>query len=546
MTQETAAAGRPHVLRAISGLIVGMFVALLSSTVVSPALPRIVSDLDGDQSSFTWIVTATMLAMTVSTPIWGKLSDLLDRKLLVQISLGVFTAGSIVSGFAQDPGMLIASRAVQGIGIGGLMALVQIVVADVISPRERGRYMGVIGAVMGVGQVAGPLVGGLVTDSIGWRWTFWIFVPFAVYAIAMIQSTLKLPPRPPRPVKVDYLGGALIAGGVSAILVWVSLAGKEFAWWSGPTAAMLGGGLVLLAAAVLVELRAPEPIIPMRLFRDRTFTLAVVASIAVGIAMFGASIYLSQFMQLARGATPTEAGLMTLPMVLGQMAGGIVIGQLISRSGRWKRYLVGGSIALTVALVLMSTLHHDTAFALLAVFMFLLGLGMGTVMQNLVLVVQNQVAARDLGTASAGVTFFRTLGGTLGVSALGAMLGNRVPVLLEEGGLRAAAGAVAADPSALTPAQGAALEQLAAGSFPNMADLPERIRVIVETAYGAGIAEQFLVSVPVAVVAMVAIMFLPNARLSRQTAAQRLAEESAGTPRTPELATATSSSDGPR
>ena len=355
MSQATSGGsvqGHGSVMRAMSGLIVGMFVALISSTVVSPALPRIITDLGGNQAAFTWVVTASLLAMTVSTPIWGKLSDLLNRKLLVQIGITIFALGSIASGFAQNTGMLIGSRAVQGIGIGGLMALVQIVVADLISPRERGKYMGVIGAVMGVGQVAGPLLGGFITDGIGWRWNFWVFVPFAIYALVMIQSTLHLPARPKRPVKVDYLGAALIAAGVSSILVWVSLAGKNFDWWSGPTIAMVGGGLVALVLAVLVELRAEEPIIPMHLFKERTFTLAVIASVSVGVAMFGTSIFLSQYMQFARGATPTHAGLMTLPMVLGQMVGGIVIGQLISRFGKWKRYVVGGSIVLTIALAL--------------------------------------------------------------------------------------------------------------------------------------------------------------------------------------------------
>lgn len=509
-----------EVIAAISGLIVGMFVALISSTVVSPALPRIVTDLGGDQSAYTWIVTASLLAMTVSTPIWGKLSDLLNRKLLVQLGLIVFTLGSIAAGFAPDTTWLIVARLVQGIGIGGLMALVQIVVADIISPRERGKYMGVIGAVMGVGQVAGPLVGGFITDSIGWHWTFWVFAPFSVVAIIMIQRTLHLPKRPPRAVKVDYLGAALIAAGVATLLIWVSLAAaSEFDWWSWPTVFMVGGAVIALALVVPVELRATEPIIPMRLFRDRTFTLSVIASIAVGVAMFGTAVFLSQYMQLARGASPTQAGLMTLPMVAGQLVGGIVIGQLISRFGKWKRYVVGGAIVFTGGLALMSTIHYNTNFGLVSVFMFLLGLGMGAVMQNLVLVVQNSVAAKDMGAASAGVTFFRSLGGTLGVSALGALLAGRLPVLVTDG-------MKTADLSHLTPQQlQGAQAALGSGSLPDLSTLPGVIRSVIESAYGTGIAEQFLVAVPIAIIALVAVIFLPNKSLSRLTAAQKLARE---------------------
>ena len=510
---QAAPPKRREVLSAISGLIVGMFVALISSTVVSPSLPRIVTDLGGSQADFTWIVTASLLAMTVATPIWGKLADLLNRKLLVQISLAVFAVGSVLSGFAVSTVWLIVSRAVQGVGIGGLMALVQIVIADLISPRERGRYMGFVGAVMGVGQIAGPLIGGVLTDTIGWRWNFFIFVPFAIIGLVIIQRTLHLPPRPARPVKIDYLGAALIAGGVTALLLWVSLAGKSFAWWSVPTMWLVGGGLAVLALAVLVELRAEEPIIPLHLFTDRTFTLAVLGSIAVGVAMLGTGIFLSQYMQFARGATPTESGLMTLPMVAGQILSGIAGGALISRWGRWKPFVVGGG-ALTIAgLALMGTIRYDTNFVLVSVFMFLLGVGVGLVMQNLVLVVQNSVDPRHMGAASAGVTFFRTLGGTIGVSVMGAILAARVPELIQEG------------VAALPPAAMAGAGALQGGELPDLASLPEALRLVVENAYGTAIAESFLIAVPLAVLALLAICFLPNRPLSRRTGVQQLRHE---------------------
>ena len=528
---EIQTGSRREVLSAISGLVVGMFVALISSTVVAPSLPRIVTELGGNQSDFPWIVTASLLAMTVATPIWGKLSDLLDRKLLVQLSLVIFVVGSMLSGAAGSTLWLICTRALQGIGIGGLMALVQIVIADLISPRERGRYMGFIGAVMGIGQVGGPLIGGFLTDALDWRGDFYGLVPFAPIGLGGIQKTLKLPPRPPRKVSVDYLGAVLIAAGVTTLLLWVSLAGGSFPWWSAPTLWMVGGAVLALGLAVWVELRADEPIIPMHLFRDRTFSLSVIASIAVGVAMFGTSIFLSQYMQFARGATPTLSGLMILPMVAGQMLGGIGGGNLISRWGRWKALVgAGGGLAI-VGLALMGTIHYDTDFVLVSVYMFVLGLGVGLVMQNLVLVVQNAVDPRHLGAASAGVTFFRTLGGSVGVSAIGAALSGRIPSLVQEG------------LAGLSRAELKGVEQLQGDQLPDLATLPEPLRLVVENAYGTAIAHSFWDVVPLAVIALVAILFLPNLPLSRRTSAQRLRHSAENT--TLELADAAMGNDSP-
>ena len=528
---EIQTGSRREVLSAISGLVVGMFVALISSTVVAPSLPRIVTELGGNQSDFPWIVTASLLAMTVATPIWGKLSDLLDRKLLVQLSLVIFVVGSMLSGAAGSTLWLICTRALQGIGIGGLMALVQIVIADLISPRERGRYMGFIGAVMGIGQVGGPLIGGFLTDALDWRWNFYVFVPFALIGLVVIQKTLKLPPRPPRKVSVDYLGAVLIAAGVTTLLLWVSLAGGSFPWWSAPTLWMVGGAVLALGLAVWVELRADEPIIPMHLFRDRTFSLSVIASIAVGVAMFGTSIFLSQYMQFARGATPTLSGIMILPMVAGQMLGGIGGGNLISRWGRWKALVVAGGGLAIVGLALMGTIHYDTDFVLVSVYMFVLGLGVGLVMQNLVLVVQNAVDPRHLGAASAGVTFFRTLGGSVGVSAIGAALSGRIPSLVQEG------------LAGLSRAELKGVEQLQGDQLPDLATLPEPLRLVVENAYGTAIAHSFWDVVPLAVIALVAILFLPNLPLSRRTSAQRLRHSAENT--TLELADAAMGNDSP-
>ena len=514
--------GHRQVLEALSGLLLGMFVAILAGTVVSTSLPRIISDLNGDQTAYTWVVTATLLATTVTTPIWGKLADLFNRKLLIQLALGVFVVGSALAGFSQDTGTLIAFRVVQGLGAGGLTALSQVILADIISPRERGRYMGLFGGVMALGTVGGPLIGGLLTDSLGWRWNFYVGIPFAIAAILLLQRTLHLPALKARKVKIDYLGAVLIAGGVSLLMIWVSLAGQagQFDWVSWTSAWMVGGAVVALVAAVIVELKVSEPIIPMRFFKNPTFTFAVIASLAVGTAMFGTSVFLAQYMQLARGATPTQSGLLTLPMIGGLLIASIVSGQLISRFGRWKPFMVVGASSLTIGLLLMSTIHYDTNYGLVSVFMFLIGAGVGMTMQNLVLIVQNVTAPKDLGATSATVTFFRSLGGTIGVSVLGSLLGTKVADLLADR---------SADLQQAIASLGAGGAKVAAllqsGTIPRVSSLPGPVRTIIESAYGDAIAHTFLFAVPLAVLSIVAVSLLPNIPLGRKTAIERRQEE---------------------
>ncbi|SKC41526.1 MDR family MFS transporter [Okibacterium fritillariae] len=508
-----------QVLEALSGLLLGMFVAILAGTVVSTSLPRIVSDLNGDQTAYTWVVTGTLLATTVSTPIWGKLADLFNRKLLIQLSLVIFVIGSALAGFSQDTNTLIIFRVLQGLGAGGLTALSQIIMADIISPRERGRYMGLFGGVMAVGTVGGPLIGGLLTDGFGWRWNFFVALPVAIVAIILLQKTLHLPKVVKRVVSIDYLGAILIAGGVSLLLIWVSMAGNQFDWWSTTTAWMVGGAVVALVLAVIVELRAKEPILPMSLFKNRTFTLAVIASISVGVAMFGTSVYLAQYMQLARGASPTESGLLTLPMIAGLLLSSTIIGNIISRTGVWKPYMIGGSIALAIGLGLMGTIHYDTNYVLVSVYMLILGAGVGAVMQNLVLVVQNAVQPNELGASSAGVAFFRSLGGTVGVSVMGAILATRVSDSL--------AASTAQLQTALSKlgAEGAKIgEALASGTIPKVSTLPDSVRPIIESAYGDGVAHVFLLAAPLALVTILAIVFLPNLSLGTKTALERREE----------------------
>ncbi|MDN3496670.1 MDR family MFS transporter [Planococcus sp. APC 4015] len=507
---------RRQVLEALSGLLLGMFVSMLASTVVSTSLPVIVHDLGGDQAAFTWVVTATLLTTAISTPIWGKLADLFNRKVLIQLAIAIFVLATAAAGFAQDPGTLIAFRAVQGLGAGGLAALSQIIMADIISPRERGRYMGLFGAVMAVATVGGPLLGGVITDSLGWRWNFYISIPFAILALILLQVTLHVK-RTKRDVHIDYLGIVLLSASVSLLLIWITNAGKDYDWWSLTTVLMVGGSILAAALFIVVELRSREPLIPLRMFRNRTFTLAVLASIATGIAIFGASVFLSQYMQSARGATPTEAGVMTIPMIGGLLVASIVVGQLISRFGKWKSYLVVGSILLIAGLGLLTTLQYDTNFALVSLYMFLMGAGIGMTMQNLVLIVQNTARPEEIGVASSGIAFFRSLGGTVGVSVMGAALATSVTSLFasSKDALTTAIMGLGADGAAVA-------EQLNSGALPAVHALPETVRVIVEDIYAQSIAHSFMIAVPFAIMSLIAIIFLPNVPLTRMTTSERL------------------------
>jgi EmrB/QacA subfamily drug resistance transporter len=502
-----------QVLESLSGLLLGMFVSILAGTVVSTSLPRIISDLKGDQNAYTWVVTATLLATTVSTPLWGKFADLFNRKLLIQLALAIFVIGSALAGFSQDTNMLIVFRVFQGLGAGGLAALSQIIMADIISPRERGKYAGLFGGVMAIGTVGGPLLGGVVTDAFGWRWNFFIAMPVAIVAIVLLQMTLRLPAHPKRKVKIDYLGAVLIAGGVSLLLIWVSLAGKNFEWASWETAVMVGGALVLLVAAVITELTVDEPIIPMGMFKNRTFSLAVVASISVGVSMFGVAVFLAQYMQLARGATPTQSGLLTIPMMAGLLIASTIFGGIISRTGKWKAIMISGGALAVIGTSLLSTLRYDTDLVLVGVYMAVLGAGLGMLMQNLVLVVQNSIEVKNLGVATSAVTFFRSLGGTVGVSVLGSMLGTVIADRIKTG----IAGLAPAD-------QAVAAQALGSGTIPQPATLPDAVRIVVESAYGIGVGDVFLYSIPLAVVTLIAVILLPNVDLGSKNAVQLKAE----------------------
>lgn len=490
-----------EILKAFTGLLLALLVALLSSTIVSNALPTILADLHGSQSEYTWVVTATLLTSTATTPIWGKLSDLFSKKLLYQIAIVVFTVGSALGGIAQSMPELIAYRALQGIGLGGLQALIQVVIAAMIAPRDRGRYTGYTGAVFAVATVSGPLIGGLIVDSpLGWRWCFWVCVPLAVVAFVVLGRTLKLPVLK-RKVRIDWLGATLLVGGVALLLIWVSLAGGSFAWASWSSVAYVGGAIVALALAVLVESRVAEPVVPLRLFRNRTFTLSVLASLAVGTAMFGGSVFLGQYYQISRGFSPTHAGLMTLPMVLGLALASTGAGQVISRTGRTKPFMIAGGVLLLAGLFLLSTVDHATNLTLMGGYLALVGLGLGFLMQNLVLVVQNTVAMKDIGSSSSVVTFFRSLGGAAGVSALGAVLAARV------------ATNIANSLSQMGIHTGGAVS--GGGSTFAISSLPPALQPVVRAAFGDATGTVFLVAACIAVVTFLAVLFIKEVPLRR-------------------------------
>ena len=342
-----------QILQAMSGLMVGMFVAILASTVVANALPRIIADLGASQSSYTWVVTAELLAMTATVPLWGKLSDLYNKKLLIQLSLGLFVAGSLLAGFSQGVELLIFSRVVQGIGAGGLTALAQVVMAAIIPPRRAGQVLrhlrrGLRHRHRRRDRSSAALL--VDTSWLGWRWCFFIGVPFALAAILLLQRTLKMPTTR-REVKIDFLGAFLIVAGVCALLVWTTLAGNQFDWASWQTGALVGVGVVLLVTAVFVESRVPEPIIPLKIFRNRTVALTTIASLFVGVAMFGGTVFLSQYFQISLGKSPTVAGLMSLPMIFGLLVSSTIAGQIISATGRWKVYLVAGGVIMTAGML---------------------------------------------------------------------------------------------------------------------------------------------------------------------------------------------------
>ena len=504
-----------NVLVSIGALLLGMLLAALDQTIVSTALPTIVSDLGGLEH-LSWVVTAYLLASTAATPLWGKLGDQYGRKRLFQTAIVIFLIGSALCGMAQNMPQLIAFRAVQGLGGGGLMVLSMAIVGDVVSPRERGRYQGLFGAVFGATSVLGPLLGGLFTEHLSWRWVFYVNLPVGVVALAVIATALHIPRKTAQHV-IDYLGTFLIAAVATCLILVASLGGTTWGWGSTQIAGMILLGVGLAVAFVAVERRAAEPVLPLGLFRIRTFTLCSLISFIVGFAMFGAMVYLPTFLQVVQGVTPTMSGVHMLPMVFGMLLSSTASGQIVSRTGRWKVFPIAGTGVTTLGLLLLHQLDENSSTAQMSVDFFVFGLGLGLVMQVLVLIVQNAVSYEDLGVATSGATFFRSIGASFGVAIFGTVFASRLGDKLTDAfrGTRLPAGvstdALKSDPRGI-------------GS------LPPALRDPALHAYASSITDVFLYAAPVALLGFALAWFLKEDKLRGSVTAPDVTETLASNP----------------
>jgi EmrB/QacA subfamily drug resistance transporter len=483
-----------QILVVLGGLMAGMFLAALDQSIVGTALPRIVSDLGGLEH-LSWVVTAYLLTATASTPLWGKISDLYGRRPMFQAAIVVFLIGSLVAGAAGSMGVLIGGRAVQGLGAGGLMALALATIGDVIPPRERGRYQGYFGVVFGVSSVAGPLLGGWLTDGPGWQWIFWINIPIGLAALVVTSVALKMP-TVRREHSIDYVGAALIVASVTSILLYTAWAGTQYGWTDPFSLALLIAGIALAGVFVFVEARADEPIVPLRLFRNRVYTPTIVFTAIMGLAMFGGIIYLPVYLQVVQGFSPTESGLALLPLVVGIFTTSISSGQLVTRTGRYKIYPIIGAAVTGIALLLLSTLAVDTPYWVLAVYFFVFGAGLGLTLQIVVTAVQNAVERRDMGAATSSVTFFRSMGAAFGTAIFGAVLTNRLAHYLAA----ASGGSLPAGPD---------VSQMA-NNVQAIQRLPAEIHAVVVEAWVKALDDVFLTAVPVLVVGFVVAFFIPE------------------------------------
>jgi len=489
-----------QVLVVFSGLMLGMFLAALDQTVVATALPTIVGELGG-LNHLSWVVTAYLLTSTASSPLYGKVSDLYGRRIVFQFAIVVFLIGSVLSGFSQNMGQLIASRAVQGLGAGGLMVMALTIIGDILSPRERGRYQGYTGSVFAVSSVAGPLIGGFFTDHLTWRWVFFINLPIGILALIVTTSALNLPFARQRH-RVDYPGAGILVAAVSAILLFTVWGGSEYPWSSPQIVGLALAGAALTGLFLFQERRAAEPILPLRLFRNRVYTLTGAGGFIVGLSMFGGVIFLPLFLQVVTGATATNSGLLILPLMVGIFSASITTGQLITRTGRYWRYPVAGTVVTTIALLLLSRMDAQTTRLLSSGFMLLLGLGIGMMMQVLVIAVQNAVEYRDLGVATSTNAFFRSLGGAFGTAIFGAILTARLNHLLPQ---LLPTGAAGIDPSLLM------------GSPEQIRALSPDVQAAVVEAFSRAVSSVFLWAVPFAVIGFFVMVFIPELPL-RDTA----------------------------
>lgn len=492
-----------QILIVMSGLMAGMFLGALDQSIVGTALPSITSELGG-LDKLSWVVTAYLLTQTASTPLWGKISDLYGRKLIFQAAIIIFLIGSLMSGAAQNIGELIAFRAVQGLGGGGLFALALATMGDIVPPRERGRYGGYFGAVFGTSSVLGPVLGGFFTDGPGWRWIFYINLPIGLAALFVTSAALRIP-HVRREHTIDYLGATTIVASVTSLLLYTTWAGPSATHgWTAPLSlALLAAGVLLAVAFVFVELRAAEPIIPMELFKLPVFRTANLYSFIIGFAMFGGIVFLPVYLQVVKGMTPTQSGLALLPMVVGIFSTSISSGIVMTKTGRYKAFPIVGALTLMGALLLLSTLDQSSSYVVAAIGFYIFGAGLGFSMQLIVTIVQNAVDRKHMGTATSSVTFFRFMGGTFGTAVFGAILSSRLAVHIAAD-LGSQAGAV---PSGDLTNNVGAIQRLS-----------EPAHTLVLTAFSQSLHDVFLWAIPVVAIALAVALFIKEVPLKSREA----------------------------
>ncbi len=510
----SAPLARPRVGVIFSGLMLVVLLAALDQTIVATALPTIVGDLGG-LNRLAWVTSAFLLAQTVVTPLYGKFGDLYGRKRILQSAIVIFLAGSALCGQAQGMTELIAFRAVQGLGAGGLIVLTQSVIGDIVPPRERGRYQGLFGAVFGVASVGGPLLGGVIVQAVSWRWIFYVNLPLGALALVVLGVTLPSTAKRGRP-SIDYLGATLLAGGLSAIVLVTSLGGTTWAWGSGKVVLVGALGVALIVAFLFAERRAREPVLPLSLLRDRVFAVAGSLSLIVGFALFGAVTFLPLYFQTVDQASPTEAGLHLVPMMVGVLTMSIVSGRVISRVGRYRAFPILGTLLMSAGLVLLSRLDTETSAATADLYLLVLGLGLGSVMQVLVLAVQNAVDYSVLGTATSGVTMLRGIGGSLGTAIFGTIFSTQLASQLR---------ATLRGPLAVQASHGVRL------TGAQVARLAPAERHIYQHAYVHALSPVFVMAAGVAALGFALSLFLEDRELRGTAAANTGLEDGLAAPR---------------